>query len=620
MKKRFILIFLLLTLSLVVGFSQNKNELNFRMECENSIMIFQKNSDKPFPLTRLDINIGYLYEGNEGYFNSFRNIADKYIKTEIDEFKPQYFHLIFWLLESNSLKNRSFENRLNNIKRRFPLAKIVLVTSIELPFNEFPDNLDALIFSPLNTQYTWEVMAEAAFGGIEVSKNQKSETISASLMKYACDFPKTRLKYGFPEEVGMCADTLDMIDKIVNEAIKKEATPGARILVAKNGVIVLDKCYGWHTYDKKRQVEKDDVYDVASVTKILATMPALMQLYDLGRWRLADEIVNFIPETDSTDKRSITLKQLLLHESGLPAFISFYTEAIDFEKLKEPLFSRKKTPVHTIKLEDRFFMNKTAEYRTDVFSKKQDLNFSIPVAKDFYMSYNYLDTMFHKILNIKLKPDNKYLYSDLNFLLLQRIVENLIGESLDEIVEKRFYYPLGANTLCFNPLRSIPFEKIAPTENDISFRYQLLQGYVHDQAAAMMGGVAGHAGLFGNANDLAKILQMLLNKGVYGGYQYLSAETIDYFTSTQSKITKRGFGFDKYDPEKTTYSDLSSSLAFGHTGFTGTMVWVDPEYDLIFIFLSNRINPYQFNRKLMELNVRSNVLDIIYRSFLNALQ
>ena len=613
MKKCFVFIFFLLPYS--VGFSQNQNELIISLEQENSVMIFQKKQDNPFPLTRLDINIGYLDDG-KGFFNSFKEAAEKYVKTEIEDTKPQYYHLIFWLLEPNSLKKESFENRLNNIKKRFPLAKTVLVTTGELPFNELSDNLDALIYSHSNTPNTWEAMAKAAFGGIKVVHNQKNINIPASLMKYACDFPKTRLKYGFPEEVGMSADTLILIDQIVNEAIKKEATPGARVLVAKNGVVVLDKCYGWHTYDKKRQVEKDDVYDIASVTKILATMPVLMQLYDLGRWRLADEIVNFIPETDTTDKRSITLKQLLLHESGMPAFISFYTEAVNTENLKDPLFSRKKTAVHTIKLDDKFFMNKMAEYRTDVFSKKQDLNFSIPVAKDYFMNYSYLDSMFYKILNVKLKPENKYLYSDLNFLLLQRIIENLYSEPLDEIVENRFYNPLGANTLRFNPLRTISQEKIVPTENDISFRSQLLQGYVHDQAAAMMGGVAGHAGLFGNANDLAKMLQMLLNKGVYGGYQYLSPETIDFFTSGQSKITKRGLGFDKYDPEKTTYPELSSPSAYGHTGFTGIMVWVDPEYDLIYIFLSNRINPYQYNRKLMELNVRSKVLNVIYRSFL----
>jgi CubicO group peptidase (beta-lactamase class C family) len=259
-------------------------------------------------------------------------------------------------------------------------------------------------------------------------------------------------------------------------------------------------------------------------------------------------------------------------------------------------------------------MNKTAVYRDDVFASEQDLKFSIPVANDFFMNYNYLDTMFYKILKTKLKPEGKYLYSDLNFLLLQRIVENLYSETLDNIVQQRLYNMIGANTLGFNPWRSIPIDRIAPTEKDISFRYQLLQGYVHDQAAAMMGGVAGHAGLFGSANDLAKILQMLLNKGEYGGHRYISSETVDFFTTTQSEITKRGLGFDKYDPDKNAYTSRSSEAAYGHTGFTGTMVWVDPQYDLIYIFLSNRIYPEQYNKKLSELGTRSKVLELVYRA------
>lgn len=612
MKECFFVIFILIFL-IINGFSQQQNKWDISLKSENPVMIFQKKQDSPFPLTKLDINIGYLYEG-KGFFDSFKDMAESYVNSEIDELKPKYYHLIFWLLEPDYLNNTSFENKFESIKKRFPLAKIILVTAENLPFDEFPDNLDALIYSDINTSNSWVSMAEAAFGGIEVTRNIKGESLTTPFINYACDFPKTRLKFGTPEDVGMSADTLALIDKIVNEAIKKDATPGARILVAKNGVIILDKCYGWFTYDKKRSVEKDDVYDLASVTKIVATMPVLMQLYDLGRWRLADEIVNFIPEADTTDKRSITMKQLLLHESGLQSSISFYTEAIDKTNLNEPLFSRKKTTVHTIKLDDNFFMNKMAEYRTDVFAKMQDLNFSVPIAKDYYMNYNYLDTMFNKILSSKVNPGGKYLYSDLNFLLLQRITENLYSESLDVVFENHFCYPLGANTLCFNPWRTISLEQIAPTENDVTFRYQVLQGYVHDQAAAMMGGVAGHAGLFGSAYDLAKILQMLLNKGIYGGHQYISSETIDFFTSTQSKITKRGLGFDKYDPEKSSYSSYSSPSAYGHTGFTGTMVWVDPEYDLIYIFLSNRIHPYQYNRKLSELSVRSRVMEVVYRA------
>jgi CubicO group peptidase (beta-lactamase class C family) len=353
---------------------------------------------------------------------------------------------------------------------------------------------------------------------------------------------------------------------------------------------------------------------LASVTKVTATVTALMKLYDMKKWKLSDKISNFIPETDATDLKDITMKELLLHESGLLSSIPFYSDAIDTEKLDGKLFSTRKTATHTIKIGDKLFINKTAEYRKDVFANEHDLVFSIPVAKDLYMNYNFLDTMFCKILKSKVKPGNKYLYSDINFILLQRIVENLYQETLDNVVENEFYNPMGASSLCFNPWRTISLNQIAPTEDDIFFRFQLLQGYVHDQTAAMMGGVAGQAGLFGNANDIAKLLQMFLNKGEYGGQRYISAETVNLFTSTQSQITKRGLGFDKYDSEKNSYSAYSSASAYGHTGFTGTMIWVDPEYELVYIFLSNRIHPEQYNTKLSELSVRSKILDIIYRA------
>jgi CubicO group peptidase (beta-lactamase class C family) len=261
-------------------------------------------------------------------------------------------------------------------------------------------------------------------------------------------------------------------------------------------------------------------------------------------------------------------------------------------------------------------MNRTTVWRDDVYQPVSDLQFSVPVAPNLYLNHTYLDSMYHRILNVK-RHTRGYVYSDLNFLLLQRMQERLTGQPMDRAVTRYFYKPLGAGSLSFNPWRTGKLDHVVPTESDPVFRRQLLKGYVHDQTAAMMGGVAGHAGLFGNANDLAKLMQMYLNGGEYGGHRFFNPETIYFFSSQQHPENRRGLGFDKpeMDPEKDTpVSRMASELSFGHSGFTGTIVWVDPTYDLIYIFLSNRIHPNQYNRKLIETNVRTDIQEIIYRA------
>ena len=598
--------------------SQKQKETILKKIYESSVLIFQNNNDNPFPIKTLDINIGYLSDQKD-CLNMFKRFAENYLTMDTSTLNPNDYHLIFWLIGKGEFDYDTYQvyqQYLLEIKQLYTNAKIVLVTAGDLPFLDIPEHLDALIYHPSNVPYSWKAMAEAAFGGIEIHRRPQNFILTTPLVKKSRVFPKTRLKQGMPEEVGMNAKLLSEIDEMVEEAIENEATPGARVLVAKNGVVVFDKCYGWHTYDQEIAVEKNDIYDLASVTKIMATMPVIMQLYDKKRWKLSDEIAKLLPKADSTNISNITMKQLLLHESGLPTFIPFYADAVDKKQLKGTLFSPKETENHTIKLDNNLYMNNTAIYRDDIFQSKQDSVFYLPIAKDLFMNFKNYEVMKKKLFNSKVKAGNSYLYGDLNFLLLQLIAEHLYQEPLDQILNTQFSSRLGATTLCFNPWKHFPINQIAPTENDIYFRYQQIQGYVHDQMAAMMGGVAGHAGLFANANDLAKIMQMLLNKGEYGGYRYLSAETVDYFTSTRSEITKRGLGFDKYDPDKKAYSKNCSLSSYGHTGFTGTLVWIDPEHQLIYIFLSNRVHPDPNNSKISELRLRSVILNTVYRSFL----
>lgn len=603
--------------------STDQYEAVLRKAYESAVGLFQAREDSPFPLVFLNLNVGFLTDGN-GYFDEFRTMAGKHVKPSITPLDAKEYDMVFWLAGPDFFFRNSVRDRLNEIKERFPGARIILVRTGSLPENLpyfLPDGLDALIYAPSNLPVTWQAMAQVAFNGIETNEKRSASGIMDSLTPFSKAFPVSRLKFGIPEEVGLNRDSLALIDDVVEDAIRKSAMPGAQVLVAHKGVVVYNQSFGWSDYDKTNPVTDDVVYDLASVTKVMATMPVLMQQYDHNRWRLSDRLADFIPGADTTDKRSITLRQLLLHESGLPAFISFYTQTIDTSRLVGNIFSNRRSITHPIRIDKNLYFNKTVVYRDDVFRSIADLDFSVPVAPDMFMNVFYRDSMLHQMLRVRKAPTPKYVYSDVNFLFLQRIIENLAQESLDKIAANQFYKPMGALRLCFNPWKTVPLNKVAPTETEMTFRRQLLLGYVHDHAAAMMGGVAGHAGLFGNATDLAKMLQMYLNTGLYGGYRYLKDETIDFFTARQDSANRRGLGFDKpewIDREKnnTFFSPCASARAYGHTGFTGTMVLVDPQYDLLIVFLSNRVHPYSFNNKLSELDVRLKIQNIVYRNLI----
>ena len=596
-------------------------ETDLRKGYESAIGVYQATDQFPFPFVFLDFNIGFLTDGT-GHFDDFREMAANYIQTGNTLLEPQDYKAIFWLVGPDFDMSLSLTERIMDIRSRFPRAILIMVRAGDLSglsLRQLPSGVDAMVVTSANLPISWSAMAQVIFNGIAVNRKGLSPTAFGSLSKVSKSFPATRLKFGIPEEVGMNRDTLNLIHAIMDDAIRKSAFPGGQVLVAKNGVVVFNRNYGYTTYEKTRPVTNDVVYDLASVTKVTATLPVLMQQYDNGRWRLSDKLSEFIPQADSTNKKDITVRQLLLHESGLPAFISFYTEAIDRSKLVGNLFSNRRSATHPLKLDARLYMNKTAVFRDNIFRPQADLDFSVPVAQNLFMNVYYLDSMLVRMLKAKVDANPKYRYSDINFLLLQKISENLAQESLDQVASSQFYKPLGANNLGYNPWRTIPLERIAPTENDLVFRKQLLHGYVHDQGAAMMGGVAGHAGLFGNATDLAKLLQMYLNKGVYGGYRYLQPETVDFFSSRQNSNSRRGLGFDKPDIDNASsstpaYSKMASPSSYGHTGFSGTIIWVDPAYDLIYIFLSNRIHPYSYNNKIMELRVRPRIHNIVYRS------
>ncbi|HYK77485.1 MAG TPA: serine hydrolase, partial [Daejeonella sp.] len=397
------------------------------------------------------------------------------------------------------------------------------------------------------------------------------------------DTSPIRLKYTVPEEVGINVVDLKPIDAIVAEAIREKATPGAVVMVIKNGNVIFNKAYGTHTYDTQVPTKITDIFDLASVTKTSATTIAVMRLYEQGKLKLDTNIGAYIPKARHTNKNDISVREVMLHQAGFIPYIPFY------QRLKPGDYSRDSSAAYPVK-----------------------------VADNYYMRKGYFDqVMWPEMLKSPVVTRGKYVYSDLSMYFMKEMVERQSGQHLEKYVLDQFYQPLGMQTAGFNPRNRFAKDRIVPTENDTFFRKTLLEGYVHDQGAAMVGGVSGHAGLFASANDLAILYQMLLNRGYYGGEQYFKPQTVDMFAARQSSVSRRGLGFDRWDPDSTKGypSKLASPETYGHTGYTGTCVWVDPKYHLVYIFLSNRVNP-SVSDKLLQLNIRSRIQDVVYEAIL----
>lgn len=458
-----------------------------------------------------------------------------------------------------------------------------------------------------NLLMTQNASAQAIFGGIGALGRLPINTPNMMSRGDGVNTKKNRLAYGTPESVGLNAIELQKIDTIANNAIANEAMPGCQILVARKGVVVYHKSFGYHDYSKQQAVKNTDLYDLASLTKITATLPVLMKLYDENKIELDKKISYYLPELKDSNKKNSTINDLLLHQAGLKAFIPFYEKAIDEISVDGKLMSNKKDEVYSLQVDQNTFAHKNYAYKINYVSAIKDSLHTIPIADSLFLISSFKDSIWQHLVASPVNTNNKkYVYSDLSFLILQKIIEKVAKKPLDELVSSYFYDELGANNTYFNPLQQKAKEEIAPTEYDIFLRKQLLRGYVHDQNAAFMGGVAGHAGLFSNSNDLAKYAQLLLNNGKYGDKEYLSAETCQLFTTYKNATSHRGLGFDRKDSEKRTM--------YGHTGFTGTCLWIDPKEELIYIFLSNRVNPISWNKKLLSMNVRSSIEEQIYKA------
>ncbi|WBL22343.1 glycoside hydrolase family 3 N-terminal domain-containing protein [Zunongwangia sp. HRR-M8] len=407
---------------------------------------------------------------------------------------------------------------------------------------------------------------------------------------------KIRFSYTTPEDAGMIADFLQhKIDSLMQQAMGAKAIPGGVVLVAKDEKIVFQKAYGLHKYSDTVKVKLSDLYDLASVTKISSALPALMKLHDQGKFSLENGIDDYLPYFKNSNKEGIPFRQILAHQARFKPWIAYWQNTL----------------------------RKNGSYKWNTFKKDSSARFPIKVSDDMWLHLNYEKKIYKAIKKSPLEEKAEYKYSGLAFYLLPQIVENLSNEDYRTYLNKNFYSKLGATTLGYRPLEEFEISRIVPTENDFNFRHEAIQGSVHDEGAIMMGGVSANAGLFSNANDLAKLMQMYLNMGKYGGERYIEESTFKEWTKTQfpENNNRRAIAFDKPNLEYTgpgnnTAKDASTA-SFGHTGFTGTMVWMDPSENLLFVFLSNRVLPSRENRRLYTLNTRTQIQQVLYDAIID---
>ena len=425
-----------------------------------------------------------------------------------------------------------------------------------------------------------------------------------------------------PEDYGMDSSVLLKIDQIAMEGITKKAYPGCQVLILKDGIPVYDKCFGTFTYGDSKKVEPDDLYDIASLTKTTATLLAIMKLYDEGRFGLTDPISNYVPALKGSKKGRITIEDLLMHQSGLPGSWPFYREAIDDSSYVGSFFKARIDGTHHLRVDNRLYVTDAFNYKKEYLSSSRSEEYPLQLAENMYLSPAFPDRMLEMIASddVPLR-DRRYRYSCLNFMLLKEMVEYISGMPMDEYLEKVFYAPMGMKHTLYHPLRRYEESQIVPTiQKDYLRNRKELRGYVHDEIAAFMGGVSGNAGLFSNARDVAKVYQMLVDGGQYGGKRYLSLETCQLFMNKKSRISRRTLGFDKPDPApgKGPCADETPKEVVGHTGFTGTCAWADPKNGLVFVFISNRVYPRPFDHKaLMTLKIRPRIQQLMYQALKN---
>ena len=481
---------------------------------------------------------------------------------------------------------------LKELVKEQPTVLAVFGNVYSIPKFEGIGKSKALIAAYQETDLAQDVASQLIFGGVGAKGKLPVNLSQEFTIGYGLETKGGfRLSYTLPEAVGLHSVDFEPIRLLVEQAISEKAIPGAQVLIAKSGKVIYHQAFGHHTYEREREVSIGDLYDLASLTKISASLPALMLLRGEEKFDESKTLGDYLPLARGTNKEHLVYADLLTHQAGLQAWIPFWKQTV----------------------------RKSGRFKWFTFHSDSSKRFPIKVANHLYIHRNYGKTIYKEILNSPLNEKGKYVYSDLSFILAPEVIREITGMNFTKYLEDRIYNELGATTLTFNPYAQFPLEQIVPTEYDSLFRKQLLHGSIHDEGAAMLGGVSGHAGLFGNANDLAKLLQMYVNDGSYGGKEIIKGNTVSTFSKCVNcdKGNHRAMGFDRPskpgDPNGNAAASSPAS-SFGHSGFTGTYGWMDPENQLVYVFLSNRVHPSRENSKLYQLNTRTNILEVVYQA------
>ncbi|AWH86991.1 beta-N-acetylglucosaminidase [Flavobacterium album] len=576
------------------------DDLNYQLY-ENAVTVL-KNDQEAVPVMELETEkIAYVKMGDDDgsvYLSTLHKYADvtevkedslQVLKTRLKDYSTV---IIGYHKADGAWKKHDFSAKelvwLDTIAKNSKVILTVFAKPYTLNAIKNFANIESVVLAYQNNTISQTVAAEIVFGALG-AKGKLPVSIGTNYKVNHGVYTKATNRLGFttPENAGMNSVVLRKIDLLAKKAIDEKMTPGLQVLVARNGKVVYQKSFGYHTYENDVKVRDTDIYDVASLTKVLSTLPNIMQLYDKGELKLDDKLGDMLPVFAKTDKKKIILKDMLLHQAKFQPWIPFYQATLDSEKHPDSLYYRRS------------------------YSEE----FPHQVAENLYLRKDYPDTIIARIADSKLLKKKEYKYSDFSFILLKEYIERHTGKKIDVLSDQQFYKPLGAASTTYNPLRKFDMAIIPPTEIDKYFRYQVIQGYVHDMAAAMEDGVAGHAGLFSNAMDVAKIMQMYLQEGNYGGRQYFSPKTFDTFNTCYAckEGNRRGLGFDKpqigNNPGPTC--GCVSKSSFGHTGFTGTMTWADPETGIVYVFLSNRTYPEAGENRLSKENIREDIQKVI---------
>ncbi len=577
-----------------------------RMLIEQAITLVQ-NQQQTIPLQRLDtLKIASVSIGEKSV-NSFQKTLSLY--TQVQHFtirkwaeekewqalKKQlkdYNLVIFSLNKSNRRPSKKFGISASSIRQLEAYAKekaIVLdvfANPYVLNYFKHPKRFRSILISYNDWKVTQEISAQVIFGGVPAVGQLpvsigKQFRVGEGIISEA-----NRLKYTLPVSADVDASNLYKIDSIVQRAIQDKAFPGCQVWAARNGNVFYNKSFGHQTYQKKHPIDNESIYDLASLTKILSTTLSIMKLQEQQKIDINKTLADYLPSLKESNKANLLLSDIMAHQARLKPWVPFYLKTIKTDSLKQKWY--------------RF---------------KPEGRFQTMVTPTMYIDSSYKDSIIQEILNTPLRRTNRYKYSDLGFYLLKDIVEQESQQKIEQWVKNTFYNPLGANHIGFLPLKQFPLQQIVPTEKDNYFRQDTIQGTVHDMGAAMLGGVGGHAGLFSNANDVGKIMQMLLQKGYYGEHKYINSQIIKHYTDCYNcPENRRGLGFDKIEDTEepiSVCSPLVSLDSFGHSGFTGTLAWADPNNGLVFVFLSNRTFPSAENFLISKNNIRTDIHTIL---------